>query len=112
MMAEIKMLPCPFCGGPPVLRWEWSGEDGQRTTHNTEPLLPSEIGVFLRTYASCHECGAAGPAHDGILCEREEIEEIERLGVGLWNLRDGRHDDLYVANEAQGHCVYPRAERG
>lgn len=98
--AEIKMIPCPFCGGPPVLRWEWSGEDGQRTTRNREPLLPSEIGVFLRTYVSCHECGAAGPAHHGILCEREEIEEIERLGIGLWNLRDGRHDGLYVANEA------------
>lgn len=95
-----------------MLRCEWSGEDGQRTTHNSEPLLPSEIGVFLRTYVSCHECGAAGPAHDGILSERDEIEEIERKGVDLWNLRDGRHDGLYVANEAQGHCVYPGAERG
>lgn len=102
------MIPCPFCGGPPVLRREWFCEDGVSTENNREASLPSDKGVFLRTSVFCHECGAAGPGHDGILCEREEIEEIERAGVGLWNQRDGRHDDLYVANEAQGHCVYPR----
>jgi hypothetical protein len=79
--------------------------------NNLEASLPSDKGVFLRTYVSCHECGASGPGHDGILCEREEIAEIERKGVDLWNQRDGRHDGLYSANEAQGHCVYPPAGR-
>lgn len=108
----MKLLPCPFCGGPPILRWEWSGEDGQRMAHNNEPLLPSENGVFLRTYVSCHECGAGGPGHDEILCERKEIAEIERKGIDLWNQRDGRHYGLYIANEDQGHCVYPRSDAG
>src|SRR5882762_6151969 len=110
-MTQIKLLPCPFCAGPPVLITRWTYDDCL-PQHGPMPL-PHEHGIHVTAFVFCHECGSEGPDshdfdHSSICCEKEEVPGVERRAVENWNRRDTKNADLYAANEAEGRCVYPK----
>jgi hypothetical protein len=84
----IRMAPCAFCGGPPVLDSDYNVK-----------LLGDESQLFC-AHVWCHECGARGPNAEGLVLDPPDMWDVLALAVDLWNNRDTRHHDLYVANEA------------
>ena len=97
------MLPCPFCGGPPcavvmnvrvcrALRAEdWDGQAA-----NGGPAY--DHGLSLSGHVFCHECGSQGPYAEHVSAFPEDVEQLKRDGMRLWNERDARHLEMYVAS--------------
>lgn len=65
-MAEIVMIPCPFCAGPPVLIYK-NLHDGKWSNAIPVPF-ESDDGHYLEAWVFCHECGCDGPKADDICC--------------------------------------------
>jgi hypothetical protein len=104
----VKMLPCPFCEGPPCPIVQ---NDSPR--RGGAPLLDDygHDGLHVRAFVFCHECGADSPDVTGTIYDREDYMAIERQAVGLWQKRDARHRALYDGGEAEQLNVYPRPAR-
>jgi hypothetical protein len=102
----VKLLPCPFCEGPPVLF--------RRDTVSREivyrPFPPSDSGDLIEARIFCHECGAQSPRVDALIREDDELDALELAAVAAWNQRDARHRGMYDSGEARGLCEYPRTE--
>lgn len=97
----MKLLPCPFCQGPPCLTAHLrSGKifEGRKR-------YPSE-GLDLYANIWCHECGAQGPREDGFMSSDEDVEALKIIAAQLWNRRDDRHRSLYD----DGMAKYPRSD--
>jgi uncharacterized protein YbaR (Trm112 family) len=100
----MKLLPCPFCEGPPVLHVRNS------ETHAMifRPAPDSDDGEFMEALVFCHECGTQGPCSEEIVCTDSEIDAIQLSAAKLWNQRDARHRGMYDSGEARGLCEHPR----
>jgi len=92
----VTLLPCPFCGGPPV--------------PHTFPKETSD-GVNVKAYVFCHECGAEGPYVEGMTYDPEERDDLEAKAVLLWNARNARHLGMYDAGTPEGLNLYPRPDQ-
>lgn len=109
-MAEpIELAPCPFCGGPPCVSIRLIMPAGRpvRLNAGEQFMIPAE-GCSGRGYVWCHECGAEGPGADGLVYDDEDSDELKRQAGQLWNRRDARHLDLYIAGHAEGLQQFPR----
>lgn len=102
------MLPCPFCGGPPVVLRHMHKYGRQRLHYRILTLLKRAIGDWsLRSiegdsaeaYVFCHECGAQGSQVDGVVYDAADEEALERHAIIGWNLRNRRNYELFGANE-------------
>ncbi|WP_347558556.1 Lar family restriction alleviation protein [Robbsia sp. KACC 23696] len=87
----MKLSSCPFCEGPPVpvrVRGVGGGEF-------PDEEMAGPGGLYAEAFVFCHECGAQGPSVDDIVHDRAGCNALERQAIDLWQLRDGRHRDLY-----------------
>lgn len=103
-MPAIKLLPCPFCEGPPcpiVVRGLGGGVF-------PDSELEGPDGLDIDAHVYCHECGAQGETFHGIAYDREDCRDLERKAVEAWQARDARHRNLYDAGESDQHNLYPR----
>lgn len=101
----VRLSPCPFCGGPPVVFVESLAEG--RGYAEGKPI--PDDGLYCHAYVFCHECGANGShTDDAIIYEATEFEPLKREAVRLWQIRDARHIDLYAANDRQSNNLFPR----
>lgn len=102
----VRLLACPFCGGPPVaMAAKVLGNGGAFQGFE----LDVEGGLYVRAFVFCHECGAEGENFTGYAYKREDVEFLTGEAVERWNDRDSRHGDLYEAAEADGLNCWPRA---
>lgn len=106
MTAPIKLLPCPFCEGPPspiCTRY--------LAPHGVFPdsELEGDDGLQVEAYVFCHECGAQGAALDDIAFSVDECEKLTVRACELWNSRGTQHRVLYDHCEQDGLNLYPRA---
>lgn len=104
-MEPILMLPCPFCGGPPVAMVR-----DRTTTRPAELMTEAEYpdqGQFVAASVFCHECGAEGPAHECFLYSPECYHEAEQQGAKLWNRRDSRNEAAYEPGSELNLCPRP-----
>lgn len=104
--AQILLVPCPFCEGPPVPIVQNAIGGG------AAPLQDDygDEGLDVSAIVFCHECGAEGPAHDCTIYDRDEYFEAEAQGVRLWQERGANNRDLYDAGESVGLNLYPRSD--
>lgn len=111
MKEQIRILPCPFCEGPPcVTVRDYMTRElvdiGQPYDEAGEEDYSAEVW--------CHECGAQGPAIDscslGIFEKRYDLSagDVARIAVERWNIRAGHHRELYDAGEEEGLNLFPR----
>ena len=103
----MKLLPCPFCEGPPVpivTRALYLG--GGRVP---DSALGGGDGLSVCAYVFCHECGAEGPGVDDVAFSRADCDELECQAVALWQERGAKNRNLYDAGEPEGLNEYPRA---
>lgn len=105
-MSIEKLLPCPFCEGPPVVMVGKSVVDGGGYL-NPETLDECD-GIFARAFVFCHECGIDGPAAEAWISDKIQCEDLERNAVKNWQSRNARHRDLYDSGEKEGLNLYPR----
>lgn len=98
----MKLLPCPFCEGPPCISaHEYLGGAMWR-----DEAYPDD-GIFLEAQVWCHECGAHGPKAEKIACDHDDYVALETEACELWNQRDNRNRDCYDGGEAEGLNEYP-----
>lgn len=107
--APIKLIPCPFCGGPPVPfveNYMGKGPAPEQADYGDE-------GLLVEAHVWCHECGAKGPhTKTKLIYSFEDYLEIEREGVDLWQAHGStRNIDCYQGGEAEGLSLYPRPDR-
>ncbi|MCH8506464.1 MAG: Lar family restriction alleviation protein [Ectothiorhodospiraceae bacterium] len=87
----VKISPCPFCEGPPVIVEKGDPE-------------------WKEAFVFCHECGARGPtAEEFDVFTGREVDDVCAEATSLWNTRDSRHRDLYEAGDAERLNQYPRS---
>src|SRR6185503_11050783 len=75
---RVELLPCPFCGGPPVpfdtsqqVGFKGFGEDGQS----------------VEAYVFCHSSGAQGPILDELVYDAWELKDLLERAVLLWQVK-------------------------
>lgn len=100
----VKMLPCPFCEGPPCINAHLINH---RIFYGRTRYPPDGIYIYARVW--CHECGTDGPRVRDFVCSDEDVEALKLLAAELWNRRDNRHRSMYDSGEARGLIDYPRA---
>jgi hypothetical protein len=98
---NVKLEPCAFCQGPPVVF-----DDSQVHGFKFAPE-----GSLVSAHVFCHECGAQGPREDDLAWEAGDVRPLRQKVVLLWNARNARHRRLYDAGDASGLNYYPRLER-
>ena len=103
----MKLLPCPFCEGPPVPIVVRAFKGGGCFPDSE---LAGEDGLDVKAYVFCHECGADGPAVDDLAFSRAECDELERQAVALWQERGSKNRNLYDGGELEGLNEFPRAD--
>lgn len=105
MAEQIRLLPCPFCAGPPIpiITRSITLGGGVFPAHEV-----GENGLDVTAYVFCHECGANTELVDDRIYDLEEAEKLKAQAVALWNTRDARHIDLYCSGEKDGLNLYPR----
>lgn len=101
----IKMLPCPFCEGPPVVIVQAGYRGGALALQDEW-----EEGADSYAFVFCHECGTEGPHTDDFIYIRDEYHAAEVAAIRLWNQRDARHRDMYDYGDAKGLNLHPRPE--
>lgn len=105
-MSEL-LLPCPFCGGPPVV--VVTGASDPR-----HELAAGEINVEDGTdadgHVSCHECGTQGPHISATLYCLSDYTFMRQVAVRKWQDRDHRNADCYQAGIPEGLNLYPRPD--
>lgn len=99
MTKQIRIKPCPFCEGPPVVT---AGDDPDMHEGSTAQVW-------------CHECGAGGPeisSWDLAMFEGRydlpEEDEVARTAVERWNTRTNHHRSLYDGGDEEGLNMFPR----
>lgn len=104
----VAMLPCPFCGGPPVVHLHHYKYGRQSLRYRILTVVKRAFGDWaLRSlkgdsaeaHVFCHECGAQGSGVDGIVHDAADEETLRRHAIVGWNLRNRRNYDLFGANE-------------
>lgn len=104
-MTTIKLLPCPFCEGPPCVIVQNDHPDyGLATRLDDYGETGKEVGAFV----FCHECGARGETEENCIYTGEEYDEMEYRACARWNLRDRRHRRMYDAGDEEGLNLHPR----
>lgn len=80
-MKEIKLKPCPFCGGIPKIDESYRQWDGT---------------YYLSTSIVCEVCGASSKEVWDIKTKdrNERINEV----IEKWNRRKEQNDNYYVVN--------------
>jgi hypothetical protein len=96
----VKMLPCPFCEGPPVAF----------STADRSGFVLEDDGSMVDAYVFCHECGAQGPNVDGLIFEMDEVRDLKDQAVKLWQERCAKHRGMYDAGEVERLNEYPRPD--
>lgn len=104
-MTPIRMLPCPFCEGPPCVIVQ-----NGTPNRGAAPLLENygDDGMLVTAFVFCHECGAHGEEEDCDIYTASDYAEAERLACERWNRRDARNRDLYDAGAMDGLNIHPR----
>ena len=104
-MEPIRLLPCPFCEGPPcVIVQNEAPNLGQAT------LLQDygDDGKLVIAFVFCHECGASCEEEDCDIYTASDYADAERRACERWNRRDARHRSMYDGGAADGLNLYPR----
>ena len=102
----MKLLPCPFCEGPPCP--SVTRAIGGGMFHDSE--LIGDDGLYVTAHVFCHECGVKGPYVMKHAYCRADCDDIEREVVDLWQERSRKNRNLYDGGELDGLNEYPRAE--
>lgn len=117
----IALLPCPFCGGPPVpwVALPMSAGGGALSDEH----IDKDLGTFVEAYVWCHECGARSgdvDENDAFEAKRYDVstlvysmddaERLKRFAAEQWNDRSLRNLALYAAGYDTGMHIYPRTE--
>lgn len=104
-MKPVKMLPCPFCGGPPCVIVQ-----NDHPQYGLAKRLETygEIGKEVRAFVFCHECGAQGETEEDCIYTGDEYDDLETRACVRWNQRDSRHRSLYDAGDAECLNLHPR----
>ena len=107
MTEQVKMLDCPFCGGPPVtiIKTIFSPirHVGREEDHGDD-------GLSVEAHVYCHECGASGQIAEDEIYDAESYDDVMLDAIGKWNARDKRHADLYGSSDRAGRNLYPGNE--
>jgi len=105
MTDPIKMLPCPFCEGPPCEMVE-----NEHPHYGQAERLDDygDDGKYVSAYVFCHECGAQGESEEDFIFTGEGYDEMERRACERWNRRDNRNRNLYDGGEEKGLNFHPR----
>lgn len=105
---RIRLLPCPFCGGPPVpivtraiVGGTFAISDDVQLFHGIE----ADATVF------CHECGADCGRVEDTVHSQADVERLERIAVHRWQNRSLQNLTLFVSSYADGLNQYPRPDR-
>jgi len=107
MADPIKLLPCPFCEGPPVPIVQAGHANGWLALQDDY----GDAGADAYAFVFCHECGTEGPhARTYLVYDRADYLALETEAVRLWNQRDARHRKLYDGGDANGLNLYPRQD--
>ncbi len=109
MTDPIRLSPCPFCGGPPVVMPQRNGMDGGGHLYIEEVLASGDAGYWGLVAVFCHECGAAVETDNAFLYDQKDLDELEVVAVRKWNGRLLQNLELYIAGDAEGQNWYPRA---
>lgn len=101
----VRMLPCPFCEGPPVVIVQHAGRGGyaERRDH-----YAAVNGLSVKAFVFCHDCGCEGPGVDWIIDTGDEYDQAEEEAVRLWQQRDNRARVAFDSSEERGLNLYPR----
>ncbi|GLU37135.1 hypothetical protein [Pseudomonas sp. NBRC 100443] len=104
---RVQLKPCSFCGGPPVPFVQLADRG-----FGAAPRLDSygDDGLSVEAFVFCHECGARGPIHEDDIFDASDYDWALEAGVDLWQNRDERHAQLYLAGEAEGLNLFPRPD--
>lgn len=92
----MRLLPCPFCGGPPVAS---VFDPMTHTIMGVDEIKPDAGSVDAHVW--CHECGAQGSGADGYVYDRDSYYELEAEAARLWNERSSRNGVLYDPAKAE-----------
>lgn len=107
MTEQVKMLGCPFCGGPPVTII--TTIFGQK--QHVERLADyGDDGLSVEASVYCHECGGSGEIVEDEIYDAENYDDVMIRAIGNWNTRDKRHASLYESSERDGRNLYPGNE--
>ena len=107
MTEQLKMLDCPFCGGPPVtiIKTIFS------PIRHVERLADyGDDGLSAEAHVYCHECGASGQIAEDEIYDAEGYDDVMTKAIGKWNTRDKRHASLYESSDRAGRNLYPGNE--
>lgn len=107
MTEQVKMLDCPFCGGPPVTII--TTIFGQRQ-HVECQADYGEDGLSVEAHVYCHECGGSSEIVEDEIYDAESFDDVMLEAIGKWNNRDKRHASMYESSEAAGQNLYPGNE--
>ncbi|MNR35662.1 hypothetical protein D3C85_1535240 [compost metagenome] len=107
MTEQVKMLDCPFCGGPPVTII--TTIFGQRQ-HVERQADYGEDGLSVEAHVYCHECGGSSEIVEDEIYDAESYDDVMVKAIGKWNARDKRHASMYESSEAAGRNLYPGNE--
>lgn len=104
----IRLLPCPFCGGPPVPIVTRAIGGGVFPISEAEN---SEDGVYAQATIFCHECGADCGHVDTNVFSQADADEMIVAAIERWQNRGLKNLYLYTAGEAEKLNFYPRPDR-
>ena len=107
MTEQIKMLDCPFCGGPPVTIITTVFYPRQHVERKADY---GDDGLMVESNVYCHECGARGERAEDLIYDAEGYDDVLIDGISKWNVRDKRHAGLYASSDAAGRNLYPRKD--
>jgi hypothetical protein len=103
MSKPIRLLPCPFCGGPPCPYVGHNYRGGGFKEHEDW-----DRGISATAFVFCHECGAQSESEDGIVFSYEEARDLLPKAVQWWQDRSLRNLELYLAGTDKGLNMFPR----
>ena len=107
MTEQVKMLDCPFCGGPPVTIIT----TGFRPRQHVDRLADyGDDGLSVEAHVYCHECGGSGEIVEDEIYGAESYDEVMVTAIGKWNNRDKRHASMYESSDRAGQNLYPGNE--
>lgn len=107
MTDHVKMLDCPFCGGPPVTIITTIFGKKQ---HVDRLVGYGDDGLSVEAHVYCHECGGSGEIVEDEIYDAESFDDVMLDAIGKWNARDKRHADLYASSDLAGRNLYPGNE--
>lgn len=107
MTDQIKMLDCPFCGGPPVTIITTIFSPIRHVEREEDH---GDDGLSVEAHVYCHECGGSSEIVEDEIYDAESYDDVMIRAIGNWNTRDKRHASLYESSERDGRNLYPGNE--